>query len=89
VQDMRIYLIRGSAPIALGSVGTMEQRTFALPTAVLGHSGTIRLMADPLGSRATFTSDYIPAAPGDHVRWILAPSLTLSRISVRRVAGGV
>jgi hypothetical protein len=88
VQDMRIYLVRGSVPIALGSVGTMEQRTFAVPTVVLGHSGTIRLMADPLGSRATFTSDYIPATPGDHVRWTLAPRLGLSHFSVRRVVGG-
>lgn len=88
VQDMRVYLIRGSTPIALGSVGTMERRTFALPTAVLGNSGSIRLMADPLGSRGTFTSDYIPAIAGDHVRWTLAPSLALSRFTVRHVVGG-
>jgi hypothetical protein len=88
LQEMRVYLIRGSTPIALGSVGTMERRTFTLPTALLGHGGVLRLMADPLGSRATFTSDWIPAAPGDHVRWTLAPSLKLSTHSVRRVIAG-
>lgn len=88
VMDMRVYLVRGYTPIALGSVGTMERRTFALPTSMLGHGGTIRLMADPLGSRGTFTSDFIQASPGDHVRWILAPSLSLSRFSVRHVVSG-
>lgn len=88
VQDMRVYLIRGSTPIALGSVGTLERRTFAIPNSVLGNSGSIRLMADPLGSRGTFTSDYIPAMAGDHVRWTLAASLSLSHFSVRRVVGG-
>jgi hypothetical protein len=81
---MRVCLVRGSTPITLGSVGTMERRTFALSTALLGHSGTIRLMADPLGSRQTFTSELIPAVAGDHVRWTLAPSLALSRFSIRR-----
>jgi hypothetical protein len=65
----------------------MERRTFPLPTAMIGHAGTIRLMADPLGSRGTFISDFIPASPGDHVRWTLAPSLTLSRFTVRRAVG--
>ena len=88
VQDMRVYLVRGSTPIALGSVSTMERRTFTIPTSVLGNSGSIRLMADPLGSRGTFTSDFIPANPGDHVRWTLAPSLALSRFTVRRLVGG-
>lgn len=89
VQDMRVYLIRGSTPIPLGSVGTLERRTFTLSTALLGHDGTMRLMADPLGSRATYVSGVIPATPGDHVRWILAPSLALSSFSVRRLAGGL
>jgi hypothetical protein len=89
VLDMRVYLIRGVTPIALGSVGTLERRTFKLSTSMIGHGGTIRLRADPLGSRVTFTSDVIPAAPGDHVSWTLAPSLTLSYFSVRHIVGGV
>jgi hypothetical protein len=83
VQDIRVYLIRASTPIPLGSVGTMERRTFAVPTSQLGHRGTIRLMADPLGSTQTFTSDWVPAAPGDHVEWTLQANLKLSRVSVR------
>lgn len=87
VQSMRVYLVRGATPIPLGSVDTLERRTFAVPTSVLGHSGTLRLMADPLGAADTFVSPTIQAAPGDHVEWSLAPSLRLSTFSVRRVAG--
>lgn len=87
VLDMRVYLVRGSNPLPLGTVGTLERRTFPIPTAMLGHQGFVRLMADPVGSRDTHTSDWIPATPGDHLRWTLEPSLTLSTFSVRRVAG--
>ena len=88
VQDMRVYLLRGTASISLGSVRTLERRTFVLSSALVGHGGTVRLIADPLGSQQTFTSETIPAALGDHVTWSLAPSLRLSRFFVRRVAGG-
>lgn len=88
VLDMRVYLIRGSTPIPLGSVSTLERRTFVVPSSLLGHSGTLRLMADPLGSTATFTSDWIPAAPGDWVEWKLEPNLRLSHFSVRSAMAG-
>lgn len=61
----------------------MARRTFAVPTSQLGHQGAIRLMADPLGSTQTFTSDWVPVAPGDHVEWTLEANLKLSRVSVR------
>lgn len=85
VLTMRVYLVRGTLPIPLGSVDTLERRTFVLPTSILGHGGALRLMADPLGSRATFTSEWIQAGPGDHVEWKLASSLGLSTFSVRSV----
>lgn len=83
VLDVRVYLIRGSTPIPLGSVGTLERRTFVIPSSQLGHSGSLRLMADPLGSTQTFVSDWISAVPGDLVEWRLEPNLKLSRVSVR------
>lgn len=86
VLSMRVYLIRGAVPIPLGSVDTLERRTFALPTSILGHGGAIRLMVDPLGSRRTFTSGWIQAGPGDHVEWKLAASLELSSFFVRSAA---
>jgi len=83
VLDMRVYLIRGSTPIPLGSVGTLERRTFVVPSSEFGHNGAVRLMADPLGSTQTFTSELVSAVPGDHVQWTLESNLKLSRLSVR------
>jgi hypothetical protein len=87
VLDMRVYLLRGATQMPLGSVGTLEKRTFAVPSSMVGHDGTVRLVADPMGSRQTYVSDYIQAALGDRVTWSLAPNLKLSQYSVRRVMG--
>lgn len=82
-QDIRVYLIRGETPIPLGSVRTLERRTFAVSTAILGHSGAVRLIADPLGSTQRHASVPIPAAAGDRVEWRLESNLKLSSFTVR------
>ena len=87
VMDMRVYLVRGHTRFPVGTVNSMQRQTFALPTSMLGQSGAIRLMADPIGSRNTYTSHLIPAWTGDHVRWTLAASLPFSHFTVRRAAG--
>jgi hypothetical protein len=88
VMDMRVYLVRGQTRFALGTVYSNQRQTFALPTSIVAQGGTVQLMADPIGSRNTYTSDFIPAWPGDHVRWTLAASLAFSHFTVRHVAGG-
>ena len=82
---MRVYLLRGTTRVPLGSVDTLERRTFAVPTSVLGHSGMVRLLADPLGSRETFGTEDIAAGPGDLLTWKLAPFLSYSSFTVRRI----
>lgn len=83
VLDMRIYLVRGSVPIPLGSVGSAEHRVFRISPAELGHMGDIRLMADPLGRREPYVSDPIQVAPGQRVEWRLAHRLGLSSVTLR------
>lgn len=83
VQDMRVYLVRGSTPIPLGSVGSGERRVFRVSPAELGQSGAIRLMADPLGSQDRFVTEPIQVAPGQRVIWRLAHRLSLSSVTVR------
>jgi hypothetical protein len=83
VMDMRVYLVRGGTPIPLGSVGSAERRVFRISSAELGHTGYIRLMADPLGSRETYTSDVIQVVAGQRVEWRLAHALALSSVTVR------
>lgn len=48
--DISIYLLRGSSAIRLGTVTTLERRTFHLNPALMGSSTMLRLAADPVGS---------------------------------------
>lgn len=78
-----VYLLRGSTPVRLGSVDTLEMRTFTVPASMIGPMGAVRLTAEPLGSRTTYASDVIQAGAGDWIEWTLAPSLKLSTVIVR------
>ena len=84
VVDMRIYLLRGSVPIPIGSVGSAERRGFRISPAELGSIGGIRLKADPLaGLGQPYVSEVIQVAPGQHLEWHLAHRLALSSVTVR------
>lgn len=85
--SMRIYILRATSRIPLGSVETLERRTFTVPTSILGPTGVLRLQADPLGSSRVYNSRPIPAGVGDRVTWRIAHSPTLSTHSVQRISG--
>lgn len=87
VQDVRVYLVRDGLRYPLGTLGTGERRSFAVPTSVLGHGGRLRLQADLVGDRRRFTSEWIEATRGDHVEWFVQPRLQLSHFRVRPLAG--
>lgn len=84
---MRIYIVRETSRIPLGPVETLERRTFTVPTSILGHTGVVRLQADPIGSAHVYNSRPIPAGPGDRVTWRIAHSPALSTHSVQRISG--
>jgi hypothetical protein len=91
VQDVRVYFVREGMRIPLGSLTTGERRSFGVPSSILGAAGRFRLQVDLLGDARTFTSEWIPAAKGDHVEWFVGHSLPLSHFTVRPLiprAGG-
>lgn len=81
--DARIYLVRGTTRIPLGTVGSAERRTFRISTAELGHRGDVRLLADPVGEAVPYATDVIQVAPGQRVEWRLAHALNYSSVVVR------
>ncbi len=84
VMDMRIYLLRGTVPIPVGSVGSAERRDFRLSPSELGHMGDIRLMAEPVGGlEQPYLSEVIQVAPGQRLEWHLAHRLSLSSVTIR------
>lgn len=80
-QDVTVYALRGGARVRLGTVTSMQTARFVLSTEMT-RSTQFRLMADPVGSSQTFTSDPVRVEPGDQVQWRLANDLVQSAIFV-------
>ena len=82
-QDVRVYVVRGESRILVGPVGSLEQRTFALPGSLVGDSGFLRLEVVTLASRQAFATELIPVGRGKEVQWQVESNLALSTILVR------
>ncbi len=80
-QDVTIYALRGGLRVRLGTVTSMQTARFVLSTEMTG-STRLRLMADPVGSLGTFTSEPLRVEPGDQVQWRLANELVQSAIFI-------
>lgn len=76
--DMTVYVLRDGVRARLGSVPALGSSTFRLPDALIGGSGEVRLMADPLGSSARFTTQPIHVMRGQRVRFRLENNVQLS-----------
>ena len=77
-QDMTVYLVRDGVRARLGSVPALGRSNFTLPEALIGGSGEVRLMADPLGSSSRFTTQPINLMRGQQVRFRLENNVQLS-----------
>jgi hypothetical protein len=82
--DINIYAVHSGARIRLGTVRSMTTVSFRLPESALATAGTIRLMADPIGSRRAHLTDRIVVQRGDRIQWNLENALPLSHYTVRR-----
>lgn len=82
--DINVYLLRNGARLRLGMVTAATQRRFVLPRQATAGAADVRLLADPIGSRRTYTSPSVYVVPGEHVVWTIANQLSLSSLSVQR-----
>ena len=80
--DMAIYLVRDGMRTRLGTAPSLGRTRFVLPDAMIGGSGELRLLADPIGSTQRFLSQPIHVTPGDQVRFRLENNVQLSSYSV-------
>ncbi|MBI4544809.1 MAG: hypothetical protein HY703_06425 [Gemmatimonadetes bacterium] len=81
--DMNVYVVRAGARTRLGMVTSMNRATFAIPQTMTAGGGDIALLADPIGSSATFQTEPILLAPGQHIVWLIENSIQLSSLFVR------
>jgi len=80
--DMRVYAVRGSTRLRIGTVRSQQGQFFELPTHMIEAGLHVQLQADPIGSDRVMTMPRVMINPGDIVEWNIENSLNLSRISV-------
>jgi hypothetical protein len=78
--DMVIYVQSGGQRVRLGGVTSMSSETFMLPPSVA--SSTFWLVADPIGSRYTHTTQAITVGPGDTVEYQIQNQIEISTVSI-------
>lgn len=67
--DVRVHIVRGASRVPLGTVTTGETKVFTVPRDVLTGGASLRLFADPIGSRRVFVSQEFRAEPGQVIEW--------------------
>jgi hypothetical protein len=80
--DMAIYVVNGSQRFRVMTVVATNAASVVLPRHLLGHSGEIRLQADPVGDGRRFTSERVLAYPGSTITWTLETDLLKSNVEV-------
>lgn len=81
--DMTVYAVNQSMRIRLGTVSTASTQRFTLSLHQISPTGELQLLADPVGSRRTFTSEPIHVFAGQAVEWILQADLRQSTLTIR------
>ncbi len=81
--DVRIFIEQGGQRVALGYVGSNEELERPIPTVLLGTRDQIRLIADPVGSRAVVFTPPLYVAYGQHIEWRLEENFNLSSVRIR------
>ena len=81
--DMTVYAVNQSMRIRLGTVSTASTQRFTLSLHQISPTGELQLLADPVGSRRTFTSEPIHVFAGQAVEWVLQVDLRQSTLTIR------
>lgn len=83
VLDMTVYAVNQSMRVRLGTVTTSTTQHFTLNLHQISATGEFQLLADPIGSRRTFTSESIHVFAGQAVEWMIQPDLRQSSLVIR------
>ena len=71
--DMVMYAVSGGQRIRLGLATGNSTKAFPIPRHLVGAGGTIRFLADPVGSNRTPVSEEMTVQPGDLVSLTIPP----------------
>jgi len=80
--NVTVFNVAGGRRDRLGEVTAAARASFTIHVRRL-PSGELRLLADPVGSRTTATSELLRVNAGDIVQWVLETDLARSHIEIR------
>ena len=80
--DARLYVDDDGLLLPLGFVMSQQTAEFQLPTRILSSSGAVRIVARPIGSRQSYTSQNLILNHGDLLQVTLQNQLGLSSTSL-------
>ena len=82
-QEMRIYALTNGQRYPLGTIASTAKARLAIPVVILGGNRALRFMADPIGSRAVYTSQELYIPRGTSAEWIVRNNIRLSSLYLR------
>lgn len=82
-RDMVMYAVRSGMRFRLGTVPSLDVRTFAIPSEAVPAAGGVRLMADPVGAEAPHASEAIPVHPGTSIEYTIKRRIADSFYAIR------
>lgn len=80
--DMTVYLERNGLRQRLGTVTSMASKRFKVPRAFLSTNGSVRLVADPIGSREQHVTSPVQVWAGQTVAFTIENHMSISSVSV-------
>jgi hypothetical protein len=81
--DVRIYVVRGTMSLRLGTVTTNSTVDFTIPADFLSGAGSVTLVADPVGGKASWKTPLPAISVGDEFELVVANFLQYSHLVVR------
>ncbi|MGH7491220.1 MAG: hypothetical protein ACREOO_02370 [bacterium] len=69
--DMKVYILRGSERIRIGTVTGNSKDVFVVPDGLVLGVSSLRFFADPIGGSQTPVSQDISIQPGEEIELII------------------
>ena len=86
--DVRVFAVREGMQHSLGTVTLMNDRTFLLPSDMIGTRG-LRLRIIPIGTMRMYITDRVLVTPGQRVHLTVHDPLEFSNLVVRPGTGPI
>src|SRR5882724_11602217 len=81
--DVRIYVVRGTLRVRLGTVTTNSTVDFTIPADFLSGAGNVTLLAAPVAGRASWSTPLPAISAGDEFELVVEDVLQYSHLVVR------